>query len=285
MKAYLEINNLNNTGAIDSLRRTELDMFYIAPTHKASAAAKNTSSQLTYDELLDLHARIGRVGLRLESSSYNMIELLHPHYDANSLASVALLPEPAIQFWSPEFDCISSLYFCDALIPNMQLKDSNGKTWLKVNGSYDNRFAYTILPGGTSRRKFFNAQPAENLQSTCITHKDLEFRLKCAAFVELGKWEFGDGSPAAQLMEYLAANNVDFSIAFDILKTIALWRWRQTLDEGFYREEYRRVQQWMDVETAYFHIHGNNCKKMVDTLNSWLGFTAPVLLPDLPSEC
>jgi len=263
------------TQMIQYLRNSGLELFYIAPKQSSIEAARNTTWQLTDEELQAVESGKGRVGLRLETDRYTMVEIVQPHYCTESLTSIALLPTPAIELWSSEYQCITNLYFSDAPVPNIRVRDNEQEFWSMANGSYDNRLAHSILTGRTARTKLINTPVLSPMHTSCIASKDLEKRLKWAAATEFYSCFTSCGMDVLYLMQYLAVNGVELPTALTMANTIMKRYWPTQIKEAQCRTPYTETQEDTDWQFAHDVLCNRFGDWFVDTLDSWLGFTAP----------
>jgi len=273
-------NQPTETQMIEHLRNCGLEMFYIEPKQHSSQAAKNTTSQLTDAELQAVESGKGRVGLRLETDRYTMVEVFHDPFDTDSLTSVALLPEPAITIWNAEYQCISNLYFVDAPMPDLRISDTYGLAWLEVKGGYNNPSAHSLLTSSSARRTLLHLHPQLRMYNSIVATKDLEWRLRCATATEAYSCIINCGADTFYLMQYLAVNGVDFATAMTMMNTILRRYWPTQLKEDDVRPIYMEEQRTMAKTFAYDGLqirfpNGN----VAGLLDSCLGFTTPELAP------
>jgi len=273
-------NNPTETQMIEHLRNFGLEMFYIEPKQHSTQAAKKTTSQLTDAELQAVESGKGRVGLRLDTDRYTMVEIFHDPFDTDSLTSIALLPEPAITIWNAEYQCISNLYFVDAPMPDLRIWEPYGIAWLQVKGSYRNPSAHSLLTSSAARRTLLDLHPHLRKHNSFVATKDLEWRLRCATATELYSCLINCGKDTFYLMQYLAVNGVDFSTAMTMMNTILRRYWPTQLKEGDVSPIYMDSQRTMTKTFAYdgLQIRFPN-GDVAGLLDSCLGFTTPELAP------
>jgi hypothetical protein len=270
------------TQMIQYLRNSDLDLFYIAPKQHSSQAARNTTSQLTDAELQAVESGKGRVGLRLDTPNYKMVEIFHDPFDTESLNSIALLPEPAITIWDGEYQCISNLYFVDAPMPNLRISDTYGLAWLEVKGGYNNPSAHSLLSSSANRRTLLDLHPRLHTHNSFVPTKDLEWRLRCATATEAYSCLINCGKDTFYLMQYLAVNGVAFSTAMTMMNTILRRYWPTQLKESDVGPIYMDSQRTMTKAFAYdgLKIRFPN-GDVAGLLDRCLGFTAPELAPEV----
>jgi len=282
MNTQNAVTQPTETQMIQYLRNSGLELFYIAPGQHSSKAAKNTTAQLTDAELKAVESGKGRVGLRLDTPNYKMVEICHVPNETDSLTSVALLPKPAVQIWNGETECISDLYFIDETMPNMQVKDFYGDLWLAVRGSYNDPFAHTVLPGGVAKREFDYLHPRLHMHNSHIPTRGLEWQLKCAAVTELYSCLINCGTDVFYLMQYLVLNGVDFSTVMTMMNSILRRHWTLQFTEAKLRPIYMNLQH---TRTKDFGYDGMNIRfpggEVADSLDRMLGFTPPKCLPEV----
>jgi hypothetical protein len=273
-------NPLVPTQMTQYLRNTDLDLFYIAPNEDPSEAARNTTWQLTDEELHDVRIGNGRVGLRLETPNYKMVEIRRPDPSTVTIPLLPLFPKPAIQFFDPNYGLIREFYLCDASVPDMEMKDEISKVWLELKGSYNKPYAHSVLLGGKHSRKYYDTRSTMGIDSSCIKSEGLEWRLGCVATTELFLCHMDGNTQVAHLMRYLAVNGVEYSVALEMASTI-LMRFSSTEvnDEGWF-QQYLELQAKASREDVYEVFEFWFDIWFVDSLDKWLGYIAPELPPE-----
>jgi len=260
---------------VEYLSNAGLEMFYIAPKQRASAAAKNTSPQLTDTELQDFKSGRGRVGIHLDTPNYTMLEISYDDDDTKGLTSVALLPDPVLKRWNTELQGFSSLYWIDAPLPDMRIGTPDGDMWITAKGSFNDPSAHFLLLGGTAKSEDLVLYPPIQIDNPCVATKDLEWRLRCAAVSEWYSRLIKYGTDASYLMQYLAVNGIEFSNAIKMINASLRFESRH-LSEWDVRPIYLNIQQSMTKKVAYDSLHNRfQSAKVADALDNLLGFTAP----------
>jgi len=268
------------TQMIEHLRNSGLELFYIGPEQNPSEAARNTTSQLTDAELKAVASGNGRVGLRLESPDYKMVEIRRPHPCTEDIPLLPLFPKPAIQFMDSEYGMLMEFYLCDTDLPDLEMKDEKGEVWIELKTSHNNPFASAVIFGGEYIEEYYDTRSILGLESSRIESEGLEWRLGCVATTELFLCHMDGNTQVANLMQYLAVNGVEYSVALEMASTI-LMRYSETEvnDEGWF-QQYLGIQAKASREDVYEVFEFWFDIWFVDSLDRWLGYIAPELAPE-----
>jgi len=263
------------------LRNSQLDLFYISPNQDPSEAARNTTWLLTDEELHEVRIGNGRVGLRLETPNYKMVEIRRPHPCTEDIPLLPFFPKPAIQFMDSEYGMLREFYLCDSAVPDMEMRDDKGDVWLELKGSYNNPLAFAVIFGGKYIEEYHDTRSTLGIDSSFIESEGLEWRLGCVATTELFLCHMDGNTQVANLMQYLAVNGVEYSVALEMASTI-LMRFSSTEvnDEGWF-QEYLKLQAEASREVIYEVFEFWFDIWFVDSLDRWLGYTAPELAPEV----
>jgi hypothetical protein len=281
MNTQNAVTQPTQTQMIQYLRNSGLELFYIAPKQSSIEAARNTTWQLTDEELQAVESGKGRVGLRLETPNYKMVEIRRPDPCTGDIPLLPSFPKPAIQFFDSEYGMLREFYLCDSAMPDMEMQDDRGDVWLELKGSYNNPSAFAVILGGKHSKKYYDTRSALGIASSCIESEGLEWRLGCVATTELFLCHIDGNTQVANLMQYLAVNGVEYSVALEMASTI-LMRYSETEvnDEGWF-EQYLELKAKASREVIYEVFEFWFDIWFVDTLDRWLGYTAPELAPEV----
>jgi len=281
MNTQNAVTQPTQTQMIQYLRNSGLELFYIAPKQSSIEAARNTTWQLTDEELQDVRTGNGRVGLRLETPNYRMVEIRRPDPSTLTIPLLPLFPKPPIQFFDPNYGLIREFYLCDASVPDMEMKDDKSRVWLELKGSYNKPYAHSVLLGGKHSKKYYDTRSTLGIDSSCIKSERLKWQLNCITTTKLFLCHMDGNTQVAHLMRYLAVNGVEYSVALAMAGTI-LMRFSSTEvnDEGWF-EQYLELQAKASREGVYEVFEFWFDIWFVDSLDRWLGYTAPELAPEV----